>query len=275
MPASSATAVGLDFEHFVDLVGDVGEPALGALDALLGARGLLAGRAQRFQRGADGAVAGGERVLGFGQAVGGFAARRLGGLDLGDQRLALLLEGGRRVGKRRALLLGFGAAGVERGDLCDRARRGARSRPAGRTPMATSRRSASSASRASACASARISASSVRLPSISERMAASLLSSSAEGGSSARPASATSDAALASSRLRDQPGLGFGQRRDARGIAGHLALGHRLQLAGVVGVALGCAPGFAGGGFGGAGCGQIRPAPLRRSCAFRRPRCAR
>jgi hypothetical protein len=69
----------------------------------------------------DGAIAGGERVLGFGQAVGSFAARRLGGLDLGDQRLALLLEGGRRVGKRRALLLGFGAAGVERGDLCDRA----------------------------------------------------------------------------------------------------------------------------------------------------------
>ena len=185
MPASAATAVGLDFEHFVDLVGDVGEPALGALDALLGARGLLAGGAQRFERGADGAVGGGERVLGFGQAVGGFAARRLGGLDLGDQRAALLREGGRRVGKRRALAAWLRRCGCRAWRSARPRGRGARSRPAGRTPMATSRRSASSASRASACASARTSASSVRLPSISVRTAASLLSSSADGGSSA------------------------------------------------------------------------------------------
>ncbi len=111
--------IGLDLEHLVDLVGDVGEPPLGAFDALLGAGGLLAGRAERFERGADRTVAGAERVLGLGQTIGGGAAGGFGGLDLADQQAALLLEDRRRVGQRRALLLGLGAAGVERGDLGD------------------------------------------------------------------------------------------------------------------------------------------------------------
>ena len=111
--------IGLDLEHLVDLVGDVGESALGAFDALLGAGGLLAGRAERFERCADRAVAGAERVLGLGKTIGGGAAGGFGGLDLADQQAALLLEDRRRVGQRRALLLGLGAAGVERGDLGD------------------------------------------------------------------------------------------------------------------------------------------------------------
>ena len=77
MPARPATRIGLDLQHLVDFVGDVGQAALGALDALLGARGLLAGRAERLERGAHGAVAGAERALGRGQAVGGVAAGRL------------------------------------------------------------------------------------------------------------------------------------------------------------------------------------------------------
>ena len=105
-------------------------------------------------------------------------------------------------------------------------------------PMALRRRSASSASRASACASARTSASSARLPSISVRMAASWPSSSADGGSSASALSATPRPALRLVAAGAEPGLGLGQGGDARGVARHLALGHGMQLAGVVGLAL-------------------------------------
>ena len=62
--------------------------------------GFLAGGAQRFERGAGGAVGLGERVLGLGQAVGGGAAGGFGGFDLADQRAALLGEGPRRVFER-------------------------------------------------------------------------------------------------------------------------------------------------------------------------------
>ena len=58
----------LDLEHLADFVRDVGEPALGALEALLGARGFLARGAHGFERGARGAVGLGERVLGLAQA---------------------------------------------------------------------------------------------------------------------------------------------------------------------------------------------------------------
>ncbi len=66
----------LDLEHLADFVLDVGEPALGAVEALFGAGGVLARGADRFERGAGVLVGGGERVLGLGQAVGGGAARR-------------------------------------------------------------------------------------------------------------------------------------------------------------------------------------------------------
>ena len=77
IPASSATAGGLDFQHVVDFAADVGEPALGALEALLGARQLLARGAGRFERGAGVAVGLGQRVLGFLQAIGAGARGRL------------------------------------------------------------------------------------------------------------------------------------------------------------------------------------------------------
>ena len=92
---------GLDFEHLVDLVGDVGEPALAAFEALLGARGLLARRAHGLQRGARGAVGFGERVLAGGQLIGRRAAGGFGGLDLADQREPLLFEHARGVFETR------------------------------------------------------------------------------------------------------------------------------------------------------------------------------
>ena len=166
--------VGLAFEHLVDLVGDVGQPALGAFDALLGAGGLLAGGAQRFERGAHGTVANAERALGLGQPVGGLAARRFGGFAL--RRSAPGAFPRRSPARRRAKrappwLRRCGCRALRSG----RRRGRARSLQACRSvPIAVRRRSASSASRASACASARTSASSARLPSISVRIVGKL-----------------------------------------------------------------------------------------------------
>ena len=107
----------LDFEHLADLVGEVGEPALGAFEALLGARGLVARVAQGFQRGAGGPVGLGERVLGLGQTIGGGAARGFGGFDLADQIAALFGEELRRIGKLGALLRRLLRARLEGRDL--------------------------------------------------------------------------------------------------------------------------------------------------------------
>ena len=82
-------------------MGDIGEPALAALEALLGARGLLARRAHGLERGARGAVGFGKRVLACGQMIGGGAAGGFRGLDLADQRVALLVEYARRVFEAR------------------------------------------------------------------------------------------------------------------------------------------------------------------------------
>ena len=83
--------------------------------------------------------------------------------------------------------------------LCAPSRRSIQ--PALSVASAASRRSASSASRTIACCSARTSASLARLPVMSSRTAASLLSSSAAGASAASARSASALAALASSRL--------------------------------------------------------------------------
>ena len=82
MPARPASSRRLDFQHFLDLVSDVAEPALGAGEPLLGARRVLARRAHRLERRAGGAIGLGERVLGDGQTVGRGAARGFGRLDL-------------------------------------------------------------------------------------------------------------------------------------------------------------------------------------------------
>ena len=117
--------------------------------------------------------AGGERVLGLGQTVGGGAAGGFGGLR--PRRSARGASPRRSPARRRATRARCLASALRVSSVAIwAAARSLRSLQACRSvPMAVSRRSASSASRASACASARTSASCARLPSISARMSAS------------------------------------------------------------------------------------------------------
>ena len=107
----------LDFEHVVDFALDVLQPALGAFHPLFGAGGGFARRRQRFERGAGGAIGFRHLVFGFGQLVGGLAAAGFRGLDLGDQRAALLGEHGRRGFELGALGRGLADAGLDGRDL--------------------------------------------------------------------------------------------------------------------------------------------------------------
>ena len=123
----------LDLQHFLDLVADIGQPALGAFEAFLGARRLLARRGHGVERGAGVAVGVGQRVLGFGETIGGGAARGFRRLDLADQRAALLGESARGIFKaaRSARLV----------DAQLRASRSARRRPrCGRSSLRDRRR---------------------------------------------------------------------------------------------------------------------------------------
>ena len=87
----------LDFEHVVDFALDVGETALGAVHAFLGAGAGLAGAGERFQRSLCLAVGLRHHALGRSQRIGGDAAGAFGGFDLVDQRAALLGKQRRRV----------------------------------------------------------------------------------------------------------------------------------------------------------------------------------
>src|SRR5204862_5294399 len=93
----------LDVEHLVDFMREVGEAALVALEALLGARRLLACARHRLQSRARAAVGLGERILALGQAIGSCAARRFSRLDLVQQGRALLCEKARSIFEARAL----------------------------------------------------------------------------------------------------------------------------------------------------------------------------
>ena len=167
----------LDLEHFADLVRDVGEPALGAFEALLGARGVLARGAHRLERGAGGAVGVRQRVLAFGQPVGGGAALGFRRLDLADQRGASRRRPAARLRGRRARS-GLRRRALRASRSARRRRRCASVQASRSAAIAASRRAAISASRASACASARTSARCARCASISPRTAASCASSS-------------------------------------------------------------------------------------------------
>ncbi len=105
----------------MDLAADVGEPALGAFEAFLGAGEFLARGGRRFQSGAGIAVGFRERCLGLGQPVGAGAPFGLGLGDFANQGLALLGENLRRVFKFGAVSFGLGDALVEDGDLAVRA----------------------------------------------------------------------------------------------------------------------------------------------------------
>ena len=96
---------------------DVGKPTLGAVAAFLRSRGLGAGFADRFKRGARGLVGGGKVRFSFGQPVGGGAACTGRGLDLTDQGLTLFGEFLRRVAEFAALAFCFRGALGDRGDL--------------------------------------------------------------------------------------------------------------------------------------------------------------
>ena len=215
-------------------------------------------RADGFERGAGVLVGGGERVLGFGQAVGGGAARRFGGFDLADQRGALLGERGGRIVEARALGRGFLDALFEGREL-----RGgavpARVQPSRSEAICASRRAASSASRANACASARTSASMDALGLDLAAHRARAWSRSRRAGAAPRaPRSASLRAAFASSRLAARRRLGLGERRDAGGVAAGLALGIGVLLARGGGGMLQVAPPGAGIGFGLGGGAHLR-----------------
>ena len=163
----------LGFEHLADFMRDVGGAAVRGLEPLLGARLFGARFAHRLERGTRGLVGFGERGLGGGAPVGGRALRRFGGLDLGDERAALLGDRRRRAFERAALGLRFGRA-LLRASRPDRPRSpcGA-SHSARSAAIAAMRRARNSASRASACASPRASASTARLAATSPRVSAS------------------------------------------------------------------------------------------------------
>ena len=199
----------------------------GSLEPLLGARRLGARFAHGLERGARRLVGLGERGLGRGAAVGGFAprplprlrpraisARRCSAKAAGAPssevafglRLARALLQGRRSGLPRRRC---GARSIRRASARDRRRRFARS----------------SASRASACASPRASASTARFAATSPRDSASWFSSSA---AERERLDRLRGVALGGERLvaaRREPDFGLGERREARGQAVRLALG--------------------------------------------------
>src|SRR6185436_1817597 len=107
----------LGLEHLADLVRDVGRAPFRRLEPFFGTRLLGARFAHRLERGARRLVGCGERGLGGGTPVGGFAPRRFGLLDLRDQRTALLGESRGRVFQRGAFGLGIGLTTLQRGDL--------------------------------------------------------------------------------------------------------------------------------------------------------------
>ena len=136
--------VGFDFGDFggrrrlyvssiADLMFDVGEAALGAVAALLGAGCFGAGFADRFERRARRLVGCGELGFARRQTVGGRAARGRRRLDLADQGLALggeFLRRGVEPGPLAACLLVALFDGDDlRGGVVLRARPKPRARP--------------------------------------------------------------------------------------------------------------------------------------------------
>ncbi len=96
---------------------DLGEPSLGAVAALLGARRFRARFADRLERRARGLVGGSELGLGCCELIGGGAACHCRGLDLGDQRLPLFGEFFRRAFEFGALVPGLFSALSDDSDL--------------------------------------------------------------------------------------------------------------------------------------------------------------
>src|SRR6478735_3297333 len=162
---------------------------------------------------------------------------------------ALFFEHGRRIGERSPLLLGLGAAGVERRDLGD----GAVAAVAPGLPVGADGAEA-------AVGELGFARQGLRLGANLGELRALALDLGANGGELAfqiggwrqlgKRAFGDTKAGLGFVPAGAEPGLGFGQGGDARGVACHLALSHSVQLACVVGLTLSAAPMLAGGGFG-------------------------
>ncbi len=108
---------GLDLQHVVDFAANVGQPALGAFEAFLGAGQFLARKTGGFERCTGIAVGIGQHVLGGLQPVGAGAALDFRRLHFADQPRALLGKNLRCVFQLGAVALGFRNALLERGDL--------------------------------------------------------------------------------------------------------------------------------------------------------------
>ena len=191
----------LDLQHVVDFAADVGEPALGALEAFLGAGEFLARGAGRFERGAGVAVGFGQRVLGL--LPGG---RRRRGARLPPWRLrrsgpcASRRKPAARFPVRRGRAWPRRCAARAWRSGCARRRAARSSRPCRRrAPRAACRRVPPRARSPAARRAPRRAWRACRR--CRRARAASLLSSSAAGASAASARSASALAALASSRL--------------------------------------------------------------------------
>ena len=231
----------LGLEHLADFVRDVGGAAVRGLEPLLGARLLGARFAHRLERGARRLVGLGERGLGRGAAVGGFAPRGFGRLDLGDQRAALLGERRRRAFERGALGLRFGRALAERRGLAG----GAALRPS---------HSARSAAIAARRLRAQLGLARERLRfaarfrqhrALGRDLAARFRQLIFQLGRRGERLDRLRGVVLGGERLVAacrEADLGFGERREPRGQAVRLALGRRVRVARRVGLRLRLAP---------------------------------
>ena len=257
----------LDVEHLADFVLDIGEPALGALAAFLGARGFGARLADRFERAARRLVGLGELGLGLRQPIGGGAASAGRGLDLADQRVALVGEFLRRVGRARCARAALPRCAGRWWRSAPR-RSSLRSLQAARSAaIACRRRSASSASRAIACASTRTSASAAAVARdrlVDRGEPAFELGGGRQRGERRLRVAARGVRFVAAGA---EPLPCFLERRDARRVAADLALGGGVLLARGIGRVLRLAPararlGLGGGRGGDRGLGRLDRAAL-------------
>ena len=236
--------------------------------------GFLAGGAERLERGAHRAVALPQHALGLLQPVAGLALGLLRLLDFADHRIALFGEQRRRVLQRHTLVAGLLAARLQRGNLRERA-------VAAIAPLLAVGGDGVEA----AVGELGLAGERLRFGAHLRGVVALDLDVGADrgelfldlGGGRER-GERCFGLLLAGARLvaaGGEPGLGFVERGDPRGVAGDLALRGGVQFTGCVGLLLRGAPPVAGAGFRRRGRRRPSPLRLRRRRACRRRRRAR
>ena len=231
----------LGFEHLADFMRDVGGAAVRGLQPLLGARLLGARFTRRLERSTRGLVGFGERGLRRSAPVGGRALRRFGGLDLGNQRAALLGDRGRRAFERAALRPCVRRSLAERRGLAGRAHLaaipfGALGRDRGEAPGA---QLGFARERLGFAARFR------QRRALRRDLAARLRELMFQIGGRAELLDRLDGVVLCRNRLvaaRRETNLGFRQRRKARGEAACLALRRRMGIARRIGLGLRLTP---------------------------------